>query len=134
VKLSAGEWSQTQTLTVKLDPRLAKDGVSQADLIEQLNLNLQLREVMADARRLVQQIDDALIQPGGTESSVARLRELRKQLVTAPVPYPQPMLIDQLQSLARMANGADRKVGRSAVRHLQVLKKQLAEIQAALPQ
>ncbi len=134
VKLSAGDWSQTQTLTVKLDPRLVKDGVTQADLVEQLNLNLQIRETVAEARKLVQTIDEALRQSswaGGSEASLARMREVRRQLVSAADTYPQPMLIDQLQSLARMINGADRKVGRSAVQHFQVLKKQLAELQAA---
>jgi hypothetical protein len=57
---------------------------------------------------------------------------LRTKLVTAQGPYPQPMLIDQLQSLSRMVNGADRKVGRSAVEYFQVLKKQLAVLQQEL--
>jgi photosystem II stability/assembly factor-like uncharacterized protein len=130
-RLIAGDWSQSQTIIVKLDPRLVKDGVTQADLIEQLTLNLQLRDALAEARKLVQQIDEALKQPGGSEASMARLREMRQQLVTAPGAYPQPMLIDQLQALARMANGADRKVGRSAVQHFQVLRKQLSEMQQA---
>jgi photosystem II stability/assembly factor-like uncharacterized protein len=131
-RLSAGDWSQTQTITVKLDPRLTKDGVTQADLVEQLTLNLQLLDTLAEARKLVQQIDEALKQPGGAEASVARLRDIRQQLVTAPGAYPQPRLIDQLQALSRMINGADRKVGRSAVQYLQELKKRSAELTAGV--
>jgi hypothetical protein len=42
------------------------------------------------------------------------------------------MLLDQLQSLSRMVNGADRKVGRSALEYFQVLRRQLATLQQEL--
>ena len=36
---------------------------------------------------------------------------------TAPGQAPQPMLIDQLNSLSQMAGAADRRVGRSALEY-----------------
>ena len=64
-----------------------------------------------------------------SSEAASRLQVLRAKLDTASGPCPQPMLIDQLQSLSRMVNGADRKVGRSALEYFQVLKKQLATLQ-----
>lgn len=127
VKLSAEGWTQTQTLDVALDPRLARDGVTMNDLKEQLNLLLAVRDTTSAARKTVQQIEEGMRTSEGER--VQALRALRAKLVTAPGTYPQPMLLDQLSSLSRMAGSADRKVGRSAFEYFEVLKKQLASIQ-----
>lgn len=131
VRLSADGWTKTQPLTVLLDPRLAKDGVTLLDLREQFNLLVAVRETSSEARKLAQKLDAALRQTKD-EPSKQKLQTLRSKLVTAPGTYPQPMLIDQLSSLARMAGAADRKVGRSAISHHKVLKKQLADLKAEL--
>lgn len=131
VRLSADSWNQTQPLEVTLDPRLAKDGVTVADLKEQFDLLLAVRETTGDARRTLQRIDAAIQQSAnqsGQADRLQKLRALRAQLATAPITYPQPMLIDQLGALSRMAGSADRKVGRSALEYFEVLKKRLAEI------
>ncbi len=133
LRLSADGWTKTQPLTVELDPRLAQDGVTLFDLREQFNLLVNVRDTLSDARqlsqKLAQKLDAALKQ---NSASSTQLQALRARLVTAGGPYPQPMLIDQLNSLSRMAGAADRKVGRSAIQHFAVLKKQLAEIKAEL--
>ncbi|MFN0084775.1 MAG: WD40/YVTN/BNR-like repeat-containing protein [Blastocatellia bacterium] len=133
VRLSAEGWAKTQPLTVALDPRLARDGVTLPDLREQLTFLLSVRETIADARKFAQGIDEALRRnPGG--DSATRLQALRRRLVTAPGAYPQPMLIDQLGGISRMAGAADRKVGRSALQYLDQLKKELAGMKAELAQ
>lgn len=128
VRLSADGWTQTQPLEIKLDPRLAGDGVTQADLEEQLALLLKVRDTATEARQLARQVDEALKTRGDSEA----LRALRAKLVTAPGAYPQPMLIDQLQGISRMAGAADRKVGRSTIAYLEELRRDLAELQNAL--
>jgi len=128
VRLSADGWNQTQPLEVTLDPRLAKDGVTVADLKEQLELLLAVRETTGDARRTLQSIDAAIQKSSGQADKLKKLQGLRSQLATAQITYPQPMLIDQLGALSRMAGSADRKVGRSALEYFEVLKKRLNEI------
>ncbi|MFN7999670.1 MAG: hypothetical protein U0X75_01495 [Acidobacteriota bacterium] len=132
VRLSGDGWSQTQPLEVTLDPRLAKDGVTVADLKEQLDLLLAVRETTADARRTLQRVDAGIQQSAGQADKLQKLQGLRAQLATAQITYPQPMLIDQLGSLSRMAGSADRKVGRSALEFFEVLKKQLNGIKNEL--
>ncbi len=130
-KLYSEGWSQTQTLEVRLDPRLEKDGVTVADLQEQLQLLLKIRETTVEARRVAQQLDEAIKRLGSQNEAadrVAKLQAVRARLVTAPGPYPQPMLIDQFGGLSQMAGGADRRVGRSALEYFDVLKEQLAAI------
>jgi hypothetical protein len=131
VRLSADGWTKTQPLTVALDPRLAKDGVTLLDLREQFNLLVAVRESSNEARKVVQTLDAALRETKD-EAAKQKLQTLRAKLVTAAGAYPQPMLIDQLSSLSRMAGAADRKVGRSAFDYHRVLKKQLAELKAEL--
>jgi hypothetical protein len=131
--LSGDGWSQKQTLEVRLDPRLVKDGVTIADLQEQLQLLLKIRETAAEARRVAQQLDEGIKRLGSQNDAAdraAKLQAVRARLVTAPGPYPQPMLIDQLNSLSQMAGASDRRVGRSALEYFEVLKDQFAAIKA----
>jgi hypothetical protein len=131
LKLSGDGWNRTQPLEVRLDPRLEKDGVTVADLQEQLQLLFKIREMVGEARRTAQQLDEAIKRLGSQNvaaDKIAKLQAIRARLITAPGPYPQPMLIDQLSSLSQMAGAADRRVGRSALEYFDVLKDQLAAI------
>lgn len=134
IRLSADGWTKSQSLNLLIDPRLQKDGVTQADLEEQLALNLKVQETIREANRRVQRIDAGLKSVEGQTDKIEKLRAMRAKLVTASGPYPQPMLIDQLMSISRMANGADRKVGRSTISFLEELRKELASIGTSIDQ
>jgi photosystem II stability/assembly factor-like uncharacterized protein len=131
VRLKVGDFVETKPLEVKLDPRVAADGVTLADLQEQFDLLRRIQATTADARETVVRITRAierLSSGGGNSAAAASLEALRAKLVTAGGAYPQPMLIDQLSSIARMAGSADQKVGRSAFEYLAELEKELAAI------
>ena len=130
VRLSAGEWSQSRPLDVRIDPRVAADGVTQANLQEQLDLLLKVRDAIAEARALGATLAAArqAAQPGS--ASARTLQALVDRVVTAEIVYPQPMLIDQLSNVARMAGQADQKVGRDAFVRFDDLKKELAAVKA----
>jgi photosystem II stability/assembly factor-like uncharacterized protein len=133
VRLSAGDQVLTQKATVKIDPRVAAEGVTQGDLEEQLSLHLKLRDAIADGRRLQQKIDQALRSPKD-QAQTAKLQEIRTRLVTARGNYPQPMLIDQLSNTQRMISGADQKPGRSASEYYTELRRELDQMIAAVDQ
>jgi photosystem II stability/assembly factor-like uncharacterized protein len=132
VRLRAGDLVESKPLEVKLDPRVAADGVTIADLQEQFDLLRRIQAVSADARETAARISRAArnLSSGGNSAAVASLDALRARLVTAGGAYPEPMLIDQLASIARMAGSADQKVGRSAFEYLAELEKELAAIKA----
>jgi hypothetical protein len=125
VRFSAGTVSETSSLEVKLDPRLAKDGVTTADLQELLDLQLKLADSLSQARRAANQLREAREKQAGDEAAVRRLRGLESRLVTAGGPYPQQMLIDQFANVARMLGQADQKPGRDAHLRYQDLKEEL---------
>ena len=96
VRVTAGSWSDTKPLEVKIDRRVTADGVTQADLEEQTALLLKVRDAMSEARALSAMVRDSR-------------KDFYDKLVTAEGPYPQPMLIDQLSNIARMVGQADQK-------------------------
>jgi hypothetical protein len=66
---------------------------------------------------------------GSDAAKATAAQALRAELVTAGGNYPQPMLIDQLQNVWRMANQADQRPGRDAVVRLDDLRGELAAIE-----
>jgi photosystem II stability/assembly factor-like uncharacterized protein len=130
VRLSAGEWSQSRTLDVRIDPRVAAAGVTQADLQEQLDLALKVRDAIADARALGSKLVAARQSQRPDSTGAKALQALIDRVVTADVVYPQPMLADQLSNLARMIGQADQKVGRDAFIRFDDLMRELAAVKA----
>ncbi|HOQ61741.1 MAG TPA: hypothetical protein PKZ08_14040, partial [Vicinamibacterales bacterium] len=130
LRLSVGEWSQTRTIEVRIDPRVAAAGVTQADLQEQLDLALAIRDAMSGASALASKIAAAGQAATANAASARALQSLHGRLVTAGGAYPQPMLIDQLANVALMISQADQKVGRDAFARFEDLSKELAAVEA----
>jgi hypothetical protein len=143
VKLTAAGQTTTRTLEVKSDPRLAADGVTDGDLAEQAKFQLGVRDALSDARKLQQQIEEAMkaqgvkpvaaALPGDTPASVKYdhpLQRLWAQVADTPGIYVQGMLISQLQNVQRMVSQADQKVGKDAYDRLGDLQTELARVQA----
>ena len=82
-QLSAGEWSQTRPLEVRIDSRVAAAGVTVADLQEQFDLSLKVRDAVADARALGAKLAEArrTAQPGS--GNARALQALAGQFDTA---------------------------------------------------
>jgi len=128
VRLSAGGWSETKSFRVLMDPRIAQDGVTLADLEGQLGLSLKVRDALGEARMALQRVRDTKkTQPQNSEGW-RRLDAIETQLATASangIRYPQPMLIDQLSYLYGMITQSDQKVGRDGFERYDELRKQL---------
>ena len=102
-----------------------------ADLVEQQNFLLQVRDAIAEANQLRAQTQQAMEKadvqparsPGPGESITASqythpLQRIWARLVTAPGIYEQGMLIDQLGNIVRAEGGADQKIGAESRRRL----------------
>jgi len=126
VRLTSGTWSSTQPLTIVEDPRVLKDGVTLADLREQFEHNMRVRDLVSDVNKTVARLQAALRGvPAVSAEAQARLRELSKRLVTPSVRYSKPELQTQITYLYGMTNGADQKIGRDAIERYGVLRKEL---------
>ncbi|MGE3274020.1 MAG: hypothetical protein AB7O67_02835 [Vicinamibacterales bacterium] len=141
VTLTANGTTESQSFAVDADPRVLDDGVSLADLKEQEQFQLQLRDAISDARRLAQAVDQAMKKagveppppapPGGKPMDTQfenPLQRLWAELNEAEGPYPQPMLINQLNNINRMVSQADQKVGKDAFERYNDLMKKLEEL------
>ena len=129
-------WIGEQQLVVRADPRMIKSGVTQRDIEGQVAHNLRVRDEISRARRAAARIAAARKRldggTGATADTLLKLAVLDTALVTEPVRYSQPKLIDQLTYLYGMTTSADQRVGRDAVERLQELERQLNDIVARL--
>jgi photosystem II stability/assembly factor-like uncharacterized protein len=124
----------TQPFTVKVDPLLAEEGLTTADLVEQFEHNLKMREFTQQATALVARVRQAQ-QAAKTANDTAKLQQLdaiAAKLLTEPMRYGKPGLQAHVSYLAGMTGGVDQKIGRDAIARYAVLKKEFDAIVAEL--
>jgi hypothetical protein len=126
-RLTAGGLTKTEPIVVKIDPRVAKDGITAADLAEQTKLGLKVRDQLAEARQLSTRVRQALQEKRGDQT---RLQGVLDRLVTKAGPYEDQMFIDQMSNIGREIGQADQKVGASAFERFNQLQKEWAAIKA----
>ena len=126
-RLKVGDVTQTQPFNVLIDPRVAAEGVTAADLKEQFNHNMRMRELSAAAAQLL-----ARVRAGLSGPNAEKVRAIYEQLVNTPenVRYNKPGLQAHITYLAGMTTGVDQKIGRDAIERYQELKKQLDALKA----
>ncbi len=133
VRLTVGDWGQTQTFELAIDPRVAADGITQEDLIAQLELSQEVQALLDAASTILSTIDERLGEADDASGWTERLRGLRAELATDDdMAYPQPMLVDQIRYLYAMITSADQPPGVEAYERHAELKAWLARVQAAL--
>ena len=121
VRLKMGAVNLTQPFNVLIDPRVAADGVTLADLQEQFEHNMRMREMVISVNQLVTRIREAQRK----SPDDARVIALGAKLLTEPVRYGKPGLQAHITYLAGMTSNVDQKIGRDAIERYQVLKKEL---------
>jgi hypothetical protein len=126
-RLKVGDLTETQPFTVLIDPRIAAEGVTVADLKEQFDHNMRVRDLSAAAAQLLTRVRGGL-----TGANADKVREIYLTLVNTPeaVRYNKPGLQAHIQYLAGMTTAVDQKIGRDAVERYQELKKQLEALKA----
>ena len=112
-RLSVGGWSETRSFEVMMDPRVVAEGMEVAEVERQVELALQVRDALSEARLAVHRISEAKERGGGSLSE--EVQAVERELVTAPVRYSRPMLVDQLQYLYGNLTRADQEPGQDAV-------------------
>ena len=132
-RLKVGDKTFTQTFNVLIDPRVAEDGVTLADLQEQYEHNLRMREMVTTVNQLVTRVRDA--QNKSTSSiDPNRLNVIAAKLLTEPVRYGKPGLQAHITYLAGMTANVDQKIGRDAIARYEVLKRELEVVRAEVEQ
>jgi hypothetical protein len=129
IRLTANGVSQTQPLVVREDPRVAKDGVTLADLRDQFDHNVRVRDLVSDVNRAVARVREADMRLRGASGAAAdtleKVRAIEAKLVTPPIRYSTPALQAHITYLYSMTNQADQRVGRDAKERYTVLRREL---------
>jgi len=135
-RLKVDTTTLTQAFNVLIDPRLAAEGLTAADLREQFEHNLRMRELVASVTQTVARVREAqgkLRGAAGAEpETTKRVEAVAAKLLTEPVRYGKPGLQAHVNYLAGMTAGVDQKIGRDAIERYGVLKKELDAIRAEL--
>ncbi len=144
-RLKVGTLTQTQPFTVLIDPNLASDGVTVADLREQHEFSVKHRQLVTDANALVARVRAAQQRYRNASGPAAdsgklltpQATKLFDQVILGGTPgvdgnmrYGKPGLMTHITYLGRMITGSDMKLGRDAIRRYAVLRKDLDAMKA----
>ena len=138
VRLKSGIETFTQPLNVLIDPRVAADGVTVADLQEQFDHNMRMRELVSGVNQLatrVREAQDKLLKSATVDpTTLNRVNALASKLLTEPVRYGKPGLQAHVIYLAGMTANVDQKIGSDAIERYAVLKKEFEALRAEVDQ
>ncbi len=132
VKLSVGSTTLTRPLTVLMDPRIAAEGVTVADLEEQFEHNLKMRAMVEEVSALSSRVEEAMARLEGATGAEALtfqgIQAVADKLLTPSIRYSAPGLRTHITYLAGMVTRVDQKVGRDALKRYEVLRVELDEL------
>jgi len=126
----------TEAFNVLIDPRVAADGVTLANLQEQFEHNMRMRELVNSVNQIAGRVRDAQAKlrtgsgPDGDQAN--RINAIAAKLFTPQVRYSKPGLQAHITYLAGMTANIDQKIGRDAIERYEVLRKELDAIRAEL--
>ncbi len=137
-RLKVGATTLTEPFNVLIDPRVAEDGVTIADLQEQFEHNIRMRELVNSVNQLVTRVREAQTKvrnaPGTDGDSANRLNAIAGKLLSEPMRYGKPGLQAHITYLAGMTANVDQKIGRDAIKRYEVLRKEFESIRAEVDQ
>ncbi len=126
----------TQPFTVLIDPNVAADGVTVADLKEQFEHNLRIAGARhgreSDDRTATRGAGALQGRAGAMQRRRSKSKRLPAKLLTEPVRYGKPGLQAHITYLAGMTSRGDQKIGRDALERYAELKKELDAVNAEL--
>lgn len=132
VKVTVGSTTLTQPFNVLIDPRVAADGVTVTDLVEQFEHNLRMREMVNSVNRLASRVREAQTRlrdaTGAAADTLEALGAIAAKLQTEPVRYGKPGLIAHISYLSRIGGRVDQKIGRDVLKRYEVLSQELEAV------
>ncbi len=128
-RLTVDGREQTRSFEVMMDPRVAADGVTIADLQAQFDLGIEIRTAIEDADATIERLEGAMERAAEGSDVRAQLQEIEAELVTDRTisSYPEPMLRDQLNYLYGNSQSADQEPGEDMYQRLEVLVAELEQ-------
>jgi len=142
VRLTVGEWSSTRRFRVEIDPRVAADGLTVADLERQTATAVAVRDLVSEGRAVLDRAETVTTELTALVKSApnAARRSARERAAALvgtltedrTVRYPTPGLVDQIEYLYRLTLTADQRLGRDVAERLEELRGKLREARTRL--
>ncbi len=136
VKVTSSGTTKSVPLRVRIDPRLAADGTTEADLQAQYAHNLKMREMVTEVNALLIRVRAAEAKYKGATGAAAdtatKVKEVSEIVNTQPIRYGKPGLQAHITYLAGMTARADQKVGLDAYERYTFLRSELEAAKAKL--
>ena len=126
-RLTAGGVTRTEPFTVKIDPRIAKDGVTVARSRRADQVRVEGARRVGRSARVQARVRQAIEAKRGDQ---AKLQTVWDRLTTKSGPYEDQMFIDQLSNVNREIGEADQRVGASAFERFNQLMKEWTALKA----
>ncbi|NNF14566.1 MAG: hypothetical protein HKN72_15165, partial [Gemmatimonadetes bacterium] len=123
-----------RSFNVLMDPRVAADGVTVADLQEQFDLALEIQAAIEDADQTIERLRGVQERVSEGTDVERQLKEIERALLTddSISSYPQPMLRDQFNYLYRNSISADQEPAVDMYDRLEALVTELEEHKSQL--
>ncbi len=121
--------SHERSFQVLMDPRVAADGVTVADLQAQFDLGIEVRTAIEDADATIERLQGAQERVAEGTDVERELKEIERALLTdrTITSYPQPMLRDQMNYLYRNSQSSDQEPAADMYERLNVLVTELEQ-------
>ena len=135
-RLKVGTTVATESFNLLMDPRVAAEGVTSADLQQQFEHNMRMRAMISEVNQLVSRVRNAQNQLKDTqqrdETKRAALDSIAGKLLTEPVRYGKPGLQAHINYLASMTATVDQKIGHDAEERYETLRKELESLKSEI--
>ncbi|MEM7084913.1 MAG: hypothetical protein AAF489_01945 [Bacteroidota bacterium] len=134
-KLTTDKQVLEQPFEILMDPRVAQEGISKADIEAQLVMQNKVMALLSEARRFQADLEEQAetLEGKKAKAKVARLEKINtvlNQLKNADGAYPQQMLVSQISYLLNMISGGDQLPGQDAEERYETLVNELNTVKA----
>lgn len=133
-RLTVAGMTLTTPFRVLMDPRVAEDNVTVADLQEQFEHNIKVRDLISEVNRVVARLRAAQERlktaTGAAADTAQQVNALAAKLFTEPVRYGKPGLQAHVTYLASLTSSSDMKIGRDAIARYAVLRREFDQLRA----
>ncbi|TJY33367.1 hypothetical protein [Pontimicrobium aquaticum] len=118
-KLTVGEQSIEQSFEILMDPRVKAEGITVANIEEQIAMQNKVIDLLSNARKLETSLEKEAksLKKKKAKAKAERLEQIEKtlkQLQNAKGAYPQQMMLSQMSYLLNMISRADQLPGEEA--------------------
>ncbi len=130
-KLTVGNQSFEKPFEIVIDPRLAEDGVTQADIVEQQALHGKVMDLLSEARQYQDKLETEIKKLKKSKIGDAKLEAYEsalKQLKNEEGAYPQNMMVSQISYLYNIMGSSDKVLGQEEKDRYQELLTQFNEL------